>query len=679
VSRFGSALRLDDARKRRSREVVPFTNDERGRSCMGSANADPRRRAARRHEPPPPATGPARPRLLLPLALVAAATFAAYAPAWHGEPVWDDDAHLTSPELRSVDGLRRIWLEPGSTQQYYPLAHSAFWVLHRLLGDDTLGYHLVTIGLHAISAALVALLLVRLAVPGALLAATLFALHPVQVESVAWMTEIKNTLSGVFYLSAAIAYLRFDRARHWRWYAAASVLFLFALLTKTVTATLPAALLIVFWWQRGRIEWRRDVMPLVPWLAIGLAAGLFTAWVEQALVGARSEDFPLTPIERALLAGRAVWFYLGSLAWPANLTFIYPRWQISQTDWLQYLPLAGLVALFALSYRLRRRSRAPLAAVLLFCGALFPALGFVNVYPFRYSFVADHFQYLATIPIFALAASALVTALERRGRAAWRMPVALAIGALLAVLTWNQSRQYADAETLYTETLRRNPAATMAHINLGLLYLQGPPDRREAAADHLEEATRLEPGNADAWVNLGAALQQSGSLDDAAAAYREALRLRPAHGAAQNNLGAVLEGLNRHAEAAEAYAEAIRLTPESAEIRANLGRALLALGRTEDAAAQFTEALALDESSASTRYLLATALAELGRLDEAVAEYSRALADPVLAATPEVHNDFGVALARLGRLPEAARHFEEALRIDPAFTAARKNLAATDQ
>ena len=209
-------------------------------------------------------------RALLFAALVLV-VLAAYHPAWHGGMLWDDDAHITSRDLRSPEGLWRIWFDLGATQQYYPLVHSAFWVQHRLWGDDTLGYHLVNIVLHGMAAFLFALVLQRLSVPGAILAAFLFALHPVHVESVAWITELKNTFSGVFYLGAALAYLDFDRTRRRRSYAAGLVLFLLALLSKTVAATLPAALLVVVWWQRGRVDWRRDGRPLIPFVAAGVA------------------------------------------------------------------------------------------------------------------------------------------------------------------------------------------------------------------------------------------------------------------------------------------------------------------------------------------------------------------------------------------------------------------------
>ena len=290
-------------------------------------------------------------------ALLFCATLFAYWPALQGDLLWDDTAHLTQPELQSLHGLGRIWFDLGSTQQYYPLLHSAFWIEHRIWGDALLGYHLTNITLHALSAFLVVMIVRRLSLPGAWLAGFVFALHPVCVEAVAWISEQKSTLSGVFYLASALTYLRFDETRRRPHYVLAFGLFLLALLTKTVTATLPAALLVVLWWQRGRLAWRRDVLPLVTWTALGASAGLFTAWVEKTYVGARGNDFALSFLDRFLVAGRAIWFYGGKVVWPANLIFSYPRWKIDPQVWWQYLFPAGVVALVVVLCLLARRSR----------------------------------------------------------------------------------------------------------------------------------------------------------------------------------------------------------------------------------------------------------------------------------------------------------------------------------
>jgi hypothetical protein len=308
--------------------------------------------------------------------LLVIVTMLAYLPAWNGTPISDDDAHLTKQELRSLEGLGRIWTQPGATQQYYPLVHTLFWVEHQLWGDWPAGYHLLNILLHCASALLLVRILRQLQIPGSWLAAAIFALHPIQVESVAWISELKNMLSGVFYFGSVLAYLKFDRTRNLASYAVALVLFVLGLMSKTVIATLPAAILIIFWWKRGQLSWRRDVLPLIPFFLLGTAAGLFTAWVERSLIGAEGTDFNYSIIERFLIAGRVIWFYLGKLIWPLDLIFVYPRWRVSQAVWWQYLYPAATLFLLVVLMWLSRRWRAPLAAVLFFIVTLFPVLGF---------------------------------------------------------------------------------------------------------------------------------------------------------------------------------------------------------------------------------------------------------------------------------------------------------------
>src|SRR6266498_4782067 len=261
--------------------------------------------------------------------ILAAVTILAYQPAWHGGLLWDDDQCVTPRELRSLDGLRRIWLVPRAAGQYYPLLYSSYWLQQRLLGDSTTGYHLVNLLLHIGCVVLVLKILRFLRIPGAELATILFALHPVNVETVAWITERKNTLSGVFCLAATLWYLKFDESRNRRSYALALGLFLLGLLSKTAIVTLPLALLVIFWWKRGVILWRRDVVPLIPFFFFSAAAGLMTRWVEYCNIGYRARMLDLSLLDRCLIAGRAFWFYLWKLLWPSNLMFVYPRWEIS--------------------------------------------------------------------------------------------------------------------------------------------------------------------------------------------------------------------------------------------------------------------------------------------------------------------------------------------------------------
>jgi len=606
------------------------------------------------------------------LLLLVAATLAAYYPAWHGGILWDDDRHITRSDLRSAEGLWRIWFDPGATQQYYPLMHSAFWVEHKLWADDTLGYHLVNIIVHALMAFLVAVILRRLAVPGAILAALIFALHPIQVESVAWISELKNTLSGVFYFGAALTYLRFDESRLKRHYALALALFVLALLSKTVTATLPAALLVVFWWRRGKLSWRRDALPLVPWFALGGAAGLVTAWIERSMVGAQGSEYQFTLIERCLIAGRVIWFYIGKLFWPANLMFNYPRWQVSQRVLWQYLYPLALVALLGALWLLRKRSRAPLAALLFFCGSLFPVMGFFNVYPFRYSFVADHFQYIASIGIIALVAASLMNLVARfhfQPRMA-TVCTMLLLGGALAVPTWSQSRQYVDGITLYRGILSRNPASWMARNNLGnVLQTLG---RFDDAVAQYNETLRLKPDFADAYNNLGDALQKQGRLAEAATAYQEALRLDPALAGAHYNLGNTLRDLGRLEEAVSQFNAAIMEEPGLAEAHCNLGVALDALGRGNEAVAEFKDAARLRPDYITAYINLGNTLLHLGRFEEAITQYGE-----VLRLKPEsadARNLLGNAYQQMGRFEEAEKQLKEALRLKPDFPGAYNNL-----
>jgi tetratricopeptide (TPR) repeat protein len=499
-----------------------------------------------------------------------AAILVAYLPAVSGTFLWDDDAHVTRPELRTLGGLWRIWTDFGATQQYYPLLHTAFWLEHRVWGNAASGYHLVNILLHGLSAILLLRILRRLEIPGAALAAAVFALHPVHVESVAWITEQKNTLSLVFYLGAAYVYLRFDEERGRRDYFRASALFVLGLLTKTVVATLPGALLVIAWWRRGRLSWRRDVGPLTPWFAFGAAAGLGTAWIEQNQLGAEGADFGLTPLQRVLLAGRVIWFYLGKLLWPTNLAFIYPRWSIDASAWTAYVwPLAALLLLAALWAR-RRRSRAALAAALFFVGSLFPVLGFVNVYPFVFSFVADHFQYLPSLGVIvglAAAAATRAAALDPRRRR-WALAAAAVLLTGLAFLTFRQSQVYRDAPTLYQATLARNPDCYLCLNNLGTLAARG--GEMEEAARFYRDAVRIKPDSPEAHNNLASALAESGKMAESVPHFEQAVRAAPNYVSARVNFGGVLFRMGRVEEAKAQFEAALRIMPDYAPARQNL-------------------------------------------------------------------------------------------------------------
>jgi tetratricopeptide (TPR) repeat protein len=610
--------------------------------------------------------------------LLLLATLIAYFPGLHGDFLWDDAGHVTNPELRSWSGLRRIWFEPGITQQYYPLLHSAFWLEHRLWGDATLGYHLVNVLWHATSACLLIALLRRLAVSGALLAGWLFALHPVCVESVAWISEQKNTLSTVFYLLAALAWLRFEEERRPARYAVATLWFLAALFTKTVTATLPAALLVLAWWRRGRLSWRGDVLPLLPWLGAAASAGLFTAWFERTGIGAQGAAFNLSVLERGLLAGKVFWFYLGKLIWPANLMFFYPRWDIDAATISQYLfPATALGLLGGLAW-CARGQRGPLTAALLFGGTLFPVLGFVNVYPFVFSYVADHFQYLASLSLFALVAASFTDAI-RRGRLGLprhsSLAFSVAVLAGLGALTWRQSNQYVDSITLYRATLARNPDSWIAHHNLASeLARRGAPGE---ALPHARRALELKPDFPEALNNLADNLTRTGRAAEALPLLERAVELQPRYAQAENTWGIALLTLGRADEGVRHLQRAIALDARLAEAHYNLGLAQAERGDFAAAIRQFEETVRRRPEHVGAELNWGLALALSNRLGEAQPHFSRALdLDPDSGA---LHQTYGRVLLNAGQLDDAAVQLREALRLDPALPGLHRDLASALQ
>src|SRR6266404_3862026 len=377
-------------------------------------------------------------------------TFLVYAPAWNGQPIWDDEVHITTPGLRSLHGLERIWTDPTATPQYYPVLGTVFWIEYVLWHDWPLPYHLANISLHVFAALLLLRIFRRLEIPGAWLAVAVFALHPVQVESVAWISELKNVLSAVFGFLAVITYLRFDSERKVGWYVVALLWFVLGLMTKTVIAMLPVGLLIAFWWKRGRLEWRRDG-PLVPFLLVGAITGLITAWIEQRLVDAAGETFAFSFVDRCLIAGRAFWFYLAKLLWPGNLMLIYPRWQIDPSaPWQWIFPIAAIVLVGTL-WLLGWRTRAPFAALLSFAVLLFPTLGFLNFSYFQFSFAADHFQYLPCVPVIALACATVATPVSEGSKPVKMVGYAFSVALLmlLATLTWRHTALFKNSETIF--------------------------------------------------------------------------------------------------------------------------------------------------------------------------------------------------------------------------------------
>jgi Tfp pilus assembly protein PilF len=633
-------------------------------------------------------------RLALPGVLIVLFVFVAYLPALRGGFVWDDDSWTTNIAglLCDTSGLRLMWFEPTALQQYYPLTGTTFWLDYQLWKFWTVPYHVENVLLHALAALLFWRLLLRLEVPGAWLASALFALHPVMVESVAWITERKNVLSLVLYLGALLAYLRYaqgvtgDRCQVTRTdamrsrdtghgsllYWLALVLFLGALLAKTTAFSLPAVIVLLGWWKRGQIRWRADVLPTLPFFALAVGFCAVTAWLEKYHVGAQGPDFALSFPQRCVVAGRAFWFYPGKLFWPENLCFVYPRWQPNAGSWWQWVYPVSAVGVVLTVWGMRGWiGRGPVTALLFYVGTLFPVLGFINAYGMRYSFVWDHWVYLSALGLMALAGAVVV----RAGEYVRKPAVAYGFGAMvlpvLGLLTWRQAGMYTDTETLWRETLARNPDCWLAHNNLGLLL--GNQEHIDEAMEHYRKAIQINPNYCESLNNLGLALAAKGQFDEAIENYCKAIQIDPNHFEYYCNLGLALAAKGRFDEAIENFRKAIQINPNIPGVLNNLGNTLADKGQFDEAIENYRKAIQINPNYAEALDNLGILLTAKGQFDEAIENFHQAI--QVNSNRPETFFHLGMTLDQLGRTREAVAQYREALRLNPNLAEALNDLA----
>jgi len=582
-------------------------------------------------------------RLILGVLVIVLVTSAAYVPAMRGDFTWDDDGFLTNnPLIKASDGLHRFWwsTEPPD---YFPLTSTMLWFEWRLWEMNALGYHVVNVVLHIISSILICLVLKRLKIPGAWLAALIFAIHPVNVEAVAWITQRKSTLPMVFYLSSILLYLKFESSER-RWmYDLSLGSYLLALVSKTSVIMQPFALLGCAWWQRGRIS-RKDILRSIPFFAVSGILGLVTIWFQyNRSIGdhvVRTDSF----FSRLAGAGWAVWFYLYKAIAPLKLIFVYPRWEIDDSSVISYLPgllLVGLLVLF-LWYR-RSWGRPFLFALGYYTVMLFPVLGFFNIYYMRYSLVADHYQYQSITGVIAL-----LVGLGTYAYYGWQKKIQrLAIGAvvvvvgLLASQTWSMGHIYKNMRTIFLDTVAKNPTCWMA------------------------------------YYNLGHDMQRKERFEEAISYYLESLRVKSDNPDPHNNMGNVLLSQGRHQEAIARFAEALRIKPDHAEAYYNMGNALADLGRLNEAVDHYNESLRIEPRNAMGHNNMANALVRQGRVNQAIPHYLEALR--IKPEFAKAHYNLGVVLKRQGRFKEAIAHFSEVLRIKPDHEQARQTLKRTVQ
>jgi len=567
-------------------------------------------------------------------AIIAVVTLLVYLPAFRAGFIWDDDIVLTANRLiQSPDGWWRMWMTKDQTF-YFPITWLSFWLEWRLWGMNATGYHVTNVLLHILGAVLVWRILDRLRVPGAWLGGLLFAVHPVNVESVAWIAERKNTLSLVLAAAATLKFLDFETTGRRRDYALTLGLFVLALLSKSAVVMLPIAFWLCAWWQRGALT-RRDVIRMVPFFAVALVIGLVTLWFQnhKPTTGGSGLYFPApSALQRLLGAGWTWWFYLLKTVWPLNLMTLYPVPAINVQSVIWYVPIATMVAgLAVLAWQSHRRWVKPVwFALAYFTVMLFPIWGVAVAKVWGGPVLADHLQYYSLVGITALAAAAL----HRQRLLAAGLTIAL------GVLTWQQCQHYHNPETLWREAIRRNPQSATARYNLGA---------------HLMEARRFE---------------------EARALFQETIGLRRRHARAHMNSALCDAALGNTAAALKQLQTAITLQPKWPELHDNIGTTLLALGRKDDAIAAFRKAAKL-KPTATRHYKLGLLLHSLNRDAEAIAEFQRTVElDPAKA---NAHFNLGLLRLRQGELGPARQHLREAARLDPRDPAARQLLAELER
>jgi tetratricopeptide (TPR) repeat protein len=573
-----------------------------------------------------------------------AATLLAYLPVWHAGFIWDDNRWLSAnPLTRDPHGWYRFWYST-ITSDYYPLTSSVFWLEWRLWGMNAAGYHIVNVLIHATDSVLLWRLLARLEIPGAKLAAAIFALHPVNVESVAWIAELKDVLAMFFLLLTLLFYLRFSDTRLRRWYWISAGAFVLAMLSKSAVAPLPLVLLGIVWWRRGHVGWKDLVHSAVYFIAAG-ALALITVWFQShnsiGHVIVRTDGF----WSRLAIAGRAVWFYLYKAVLPVDLITIYPRWPVGVVSVMSLVPALMLVTVFVVCWRNRTTwGMGPLFGLGCFVVMLLPVLGFVNISFFVYSLVADHWQYFAIAGVIALVSAGITKVLDPFPDG--RVIISGALLLVLGALTWRQADHYRSPETLWRATLAENPDCAVAYYSLGCALMQrGAVDE---AIPQFQQAVKINPDYAEAYYNLGNMLFQKGAVDEAIAQFQQAVRINPDDAAAHGNLGSALLQEGKVDEAILHLQQALKIDPDNAVVRNDLGDALLQKGAVDEAIAKFQQAVQINPGYLQAHYNLGSALLQEGKTNEAILQIQKAQALAQAAGQTDLVDRLNAALKSLG-------------------------------
>jgi len=651
---------------------------------------------------------------------------------FHGFVNFDDNVYVYE-NLHVRRGLTWLGVQWAFTNLdaafWHPLTWLSLMADNQIYGLRPWGYHLTSLLLHGANTVLLFLLLQRMtnACWRSALVAVLFGLHPLHVESVAWVAERKDVLSTLFWMLTMLMYVRYAEhsgvqsagsplatsrvtRRAPLYYALALAFFIGGLMSKTMVVTLPLVLLLLDWWPLQRAElrtqgsWRKGRVKMIgekiPFFAAAVVFGVITIHGQNKL-GTLPTIIELSILRRLQSAVFAYWGYLSQLCWPVDLAIFYP-YPAAVSAWRLALGAAALVVVSGLLLRASRKRPYLGLGWMWYLITLLPVSGLVQVSGFSH---ADRFTYVPLIGIFLAAVWWARDQLRARpGGIVGLWVIGMVLAGLCLLGTRRQLGYWKDGEALFrralavtaNDSLTRNglgdalltkgqvslaieqleealllePAYSEAHNNLGIAFLQdGQPQK---SIEHLREAIRLTPGKTQARINLGIALGKEGRLDEAIEELRQALRQAPDNPNAHCTLGDALVAKGQLAEATTEYRQAVQLAPDDAALHHGLGVALGIAGNAPEAINEFQAAITIKPDYPEAHANLGSALLKVERLDEAIGQFKEALRlNPKL---PEAHRELGAALGKKGRLDEAIRHFEESLRLEPNSAEARCNL-----
>jgi len=555
-------------------------------------------------------------RFILQTAVILLAGLWIYSPAYHGDWLWDDDQLLTAnPTVQSgsFQGLAKLWFNPDGAD-YFPLSYTALWAQWPFFGPNSTGYHVTTILLHITAALLLWALLAKMRIPGAWLSGVLFAIHPICVESVAWVSETKNTLSLPLFLLSCFFWVSQDdeteSAKKLRLYVWSVIFFLLAMFAKTSVVALPVITLLYAWWKRGRIS-RQDLLLALPMFAISIVLGIVTIYYQHGRAIGQETILVGGAASRIATAGMAILFYLWKSVWPFDLLPIYPRWEVDPPKAWQFLPWPMILAAAWWIWTNRAGwGRHAAFALGFFLLTIAPVLGFITISYMRITWVADHFLYLPMIGVIALLSAGIMTWFKTTTTAEQR--AAMVTGAvMIAVLSYASFRYahaWANEDALWTHTLKTNHDAWQAHNRLGAKkFARGDV---EGAHYHFQNSTRLRPDLGETHNNLGTTLSAKGQLNEAIKEFTEAARVTPHVPAIRVNLANSLAAASRFGEASDQYKILLQAEPNNPALLNNLGVTLYKLGKKEEAITEFRKALAIAPNLKDARESLAVALGE---------------------------------------------------------------------